>query len=329
MSNETLIQAKEAMNHLYSLPPILSMNVQIEWLVNGLIPRGAVVLLAGTSGVGKSTFALAMGGAVATGEKFLDRETRKSEVLYVDSENPPYVVRERFVRLGIDDDGLKVWGGWVNPPPQGPEDINVKEWARDTKGLIIYDSLISFIGNGSEQDAGDMRKYMDHYRWLANAGASVLVLHHVGKNEGSSYRGSSDIPASVDQHYKLEKVGNGYQLSSLRLKAEKTRIAEVSTIHFGLDADGVFRTKTTKGVAGDAAERADAETDESIIRSIIQIQPGINQGQLIRSATVRGLSRSRVMSILKDSNAANWEARRAGAKNSKLFYPVGSLPIAA
>jgi RecA-family ATPase len=73
-----------------------------------------------------------------------------------------------------------VWGGWNISPPVGPEDPLVIEFARQHKGLIIYDSLIEFH-SGSEQSSTETRAFMRHFRALANLGASVIIFHHTGK----------------------------------------------------------------------------------------------------------------------------------------------------
>jgi len=70
--------------------------------------------------------------------------------------------------------------------------------------LLIWDSLIDFH-DGDEQSAKETRRFMKHFRALANAGATVIILHHTGKTETSQdYRGSSDIKAAVDTAYRLE-----------------------------------------------------------------------------------------------------------------------------
>jgi RecA-family ATPase len=165
-----------------------------------------MTLITGESGIGKSTFALALAGAVAQGQRFLGFTALQKRVLYVDGENPAATVRERLERLSIPKLGnLDIWGGWCREhTPAGPFCAPVLEWARKHKGLVIYDSFIQFHP-GSEQDASETRKYMDHYRKLVNAGCTVLLLHHVGKSEGArEYRGSSDIKASSDQAFCLE-----------------------------------------------------------------------------------------------------------------------------
>lgn len=290
MSGPTGLQVQfAAMNHIYSLPSILSLDTRTDWLVDELIPRGAITLLTGESGTGKSTFALAMAAAIAAQKSFLGRKTTRSKVLYIDGENPLSVVHERFVRLGIDDNEfLKIWGGWNEISPRGPEDCDVIDWARETSGLIIFDPLIAFNGNGSEQDASDIRKSMNRYRALANAGAAVCATHHTGKGKGSNeYRGSTDIKAAVDQAYLLESLPGNKHLSDLRLKPFKERIATVEPIRFGFE-NGQFRTK-------DGSERSQLE----IVRRIINETRRATQQDIIANATTKHIGRNRCVLLLK------------------------------
>ncbi len=193
------------------LPSIWKLDMRTSWVVEGLVTESAVTLLTGDSGVGKSTFGLAVAGAVAHGVPFVGFPTMQRRVLYVDGENPGGVVRERLGRLGIaETDALTVWGGWNEVAPKGPYYSGVIEWVHEHRGLIVYDSLIQFHP-GSEQDSSETRRYMSQFRALANAGASVLLLHHTGKGENArQYRGSTDIKASVDLAFVLEEVGDSF-----------------------------------------------------------------------------------------------------------------------
>src|SRR5271156_3704646 len=84
------------------LPNIWTLTPKaVDWVAESLIPDGAITLLCGDSGVGKSTLALALAGAVAHGQPFLGRSTKQRGVLYVDRENPDYVVQARVRSLRI------------------------------------------------------------------------------------------------------------------------------------------------------------------------------------------------------------------------------------
>lgn len=119
------------------IPSIWSYDATMDWLIERVIPDGAVTLLCGESGVGKSTLALALAGAVAHGQPFLGRATKQRQVLYVDRENPLAVARERIDRLGIVEiPALKIWGPWVTPAPDGPKSGSGVNTARRSNGRV-------------------------------------------------------------------------------------------------------------------------------------------------------------------------------------------------
>ena len=171
--------------NLSQIPSVFSLEAQLDWCVEGMIPRGGITLICAESGTGKTWVGYYIAGCVARGVPVLGRAVRASKVLYLDGENPLCVAKQRLFDLGISDTpNLTVWGGWNLSPPVGPENPLVIEFARRYKGLIIYDSLIEFHP-GSEQSSTDTRAFMRHFRALANLGATPVALHHTGKAETS------------------------------------------------------------------------------------------------------------------------------------------------
>jgi RecA-family ATPase len=201
-------------------------SAEIAWDVEGLVPRATVVLFTGVAGAGKSTFVSALAYAVSKGQPFLGMKTSKRPVLIIDAENPSVAVIDRFQRLGIKtDDDFRVWGQWTgeDPPPAGG--AIVVEWITrsEPKPLIIIDSFIRFHP-GAENDSTETQKYMAPYRKLATLGATIVILHHIGRDTSQDYRGSSDIKASVDIAYKVVHLGDEALLSRLEIRAFKQRI---------------------------------------------------------------------------------------------------------
>ncbi len=278
------------------IPSIWQCQASTTWLIDRLIPEAAVTLLCGDSGIGKSTFALAVAGAVAHGQAFLGRGTVQRPVLYVDRENPLAVVRERIDRLGIIETAdLIIWGLWVNPLPDGPTAASILEFASAHRPLIIFDSLVGFH-TGSEQDASETRRHMRAYISLASAGAAVIVLHHTGKADTSKqYRGSSDIKAAVDLAWVLESFGeSGAGIRSLSLKAFKNRLnlPEALCIEYRNDR---FDLATQR-----------AETNREILERLIERHSGASKGDIERLAAAAAIPQKLTRALLEEGVQAGW-----------------------
>src|SRR5262249_21880279 len=136
-------------------------------------------------------------------------------VVIIDRENGIDTVKDRMFRLGISDKtcDLRVWGTWGDcqeRQPPGPASEVIIRYARKHRPLLMWDSLVSFAGC-DENDASAMRAHMNHYRRLASLGASTVILHHSSEKSESArnyYRGSTDIPASVDSAWNLARASD-------------------------------------------------------------------------------------------------------------------------
>ena len=276
------------------LPPVWDIEMNLEWLVQDFLAAGSVNLLSAESDTGKTWLAYFIAGAVAQGHPILGREVRQRKVLYLDGENPLYVVKQRLFDLGIKETPeLKIWGGWNDSPPPGPNSPIVQQFAREHQPLIVYDSLIEFHP-GSEQSSNETRGYMRRFRTLANLGGTVLVLHNCGKAETAKpYRGSSDIKASVDMAYELKKVPEHSEtLENLSIKCFKGRLGPVQ--NFGM--------RFERGVGFVPSERSEdhsIKTTHEVVEDILLARPGSNQGQVVELARDRGLSKHQTEAALK------------------------------
>jgi predicted ATP-dependent serine protease len=291
-------------------------DASVTWLIDRLIPERAVTLLCGDSGVGKSTFALALAGSIARGKAFLGRATQQRGVLYVDRENPLSVVRERLQRLGIEKTpALVAWGLWVKPMPEGPTAPSIVQFASVHQPLIVFDSLIGFHP-GSEQDASETRRHMQAYIALASAGASVIVLHHTGKADtAKQYRGSSDIKAAVDLAYVLESLSDSDAgIRSLRLKAFKNRVTLPETLRVDYQ-DGRFSVSDQR-----------LETNREIVERIIGQHPGASKGEIENLASAAGVAQKRTRALLDEGVRAGWLVPDSGPRH-RLSYRLAEIEV--
>jgi hypothetical protein len=276
-----------------SLPAVWDMEAAVDWLVPDMIPRGSVNLISAESGTGKTWLAYAIAGAVAHGTEFIGRAARQAPVLYVDGENPLFVVKRNLGDLGIPrTNALRIWGGWNTEPPPGPDDERILRFATaDPKPLLIWDSLVEFA-RADEQSSTEMREFMKHFRRLAHLGATVVVLHHTGKSAGSKeYRGSSDIKAAVDVAYVVTGKPLYGKLHRLELDPFKSRIApgQKFAMEFGQG----------RGFAGIALPKDPPRVDaEQVVRMIVAENPGCNGTQIKALAKPLRVSKHQVDDIL-------------------------------
>jgi hypothetical protein len=220
---------------------------------------------------------------------------RQHSVLYLDGENPLCVAKQRLFDLGIPEtNGLQVWGGWVCDPPPGPDSAIIRDFVRQHRPLLIWDSLIDFH-DGDEQSASETRKFMKHFRALVNLGATVLILHHTGKTATSQeYRGSSDIKAAVDMAYCLESemtlAGGIYRLTLRNFKAR-----------FAVGRDLGLEFVPKKGfIACEVPDQAAARDAMQAVIEIVKANPGSNQSQIVKRAQEVGIAKRKTETCLKD-----------------------------
>jgi hypothetical protein len=293
---------------LSQLPSVWGLEANLRWSVENMIAQGSVTLICAESGVGKTWVGYYIAGCVAHGMPVAGRCVRQSKVLYLDGENPLYVVKQRLFDLGIQEtDELMIWGGWNIAPPTGPQSTLLVDFAKQFQPVIIFDSLIEFHP-GSEQSSTETRAFMKHFRLLANLGATVIVLHHSGKAETAKiYRGSSDIKGSVDMAYHLQNVGEeSNRLGQLSLKCFKGRLVPGQS--FGLE----FR-QGQGFVASEAASKT--KTVSEIIAEILAENPRSNKSKVIKLGVSLGCTKGQIDKALM---AGPW-CREPGPKNSTLY----------
>lgn len=284
--------SQTTVEQLLKLPSVWDRDAEIQWLIEGMIPLHGVTLLSAESGTGKTWLAYAIAGAVAHGKDFLGLTTKQRRVIYMDGENPLAVVKRNLTDLGIGRvDNLHIWGGWNDKPPEGPKEDMFLKLALAEQPLLIWDSLVHF-NEGDEQASKEVRKFMNYFRKLTSAGATVLGLHNTGKAHSSKeYRGSSDIKASVDMAYCLQGTPKNGEIHQLTMRNFKSRFKPGD--NFGLQfekGDGFIRI--------DVPQADQKVSVEDVVLKIISEHPGLNRGGIWDLAKPMGVGRNAVYAFL-------------------------------
>lgn len=180
----------------------------VPWLVEPLIARGMLTMLAGREGQGKSMLALALGAAIGHGHGWrrpvAGLHCKQAKVLVVDAENGEREAHRRIKGLGVKP-GQLIYveaDGWHLA--QGLDEL-ARLLDEHKPGVLVLDSFRSLWPGGDENDNAQVEAAI---RPLVNAvrarNIATLLLHHAGK-VGGEYRGSTAIGAAVELGYTLRR----------------------------------------------------------------------------------------------------------------------------
>ena len=193
---------------------LLSMLAEPKWLVKDFMERGQVGLLYGDSQALKSYLALDLATHLAVGRNWHGFEVQKaSPVWFLAGEGNAILWRrlealradmglhpDNLARLHISRTGLNL---------MAPDQLAVLQQTADALGgtpdLLIVDTLArnALLDENSARETGEL---IDHCTRLALAwDCTVLLVHHVGKANKSTARGSSALQSNTDFRYKLER----------------------------------------------------------------------------------------------------------------------------
>ncbi len=194
----------DLMSYFIRWNDVREMNVKVEYVLEGLIPKTAITLLFGRGGIGKTTVALQIARAIAEGVPFGNLCTIKTPVYYIDFENPLPVLKERAVNIG-QAENFYVWHLSSTPMPPRLDGADWQQYKQLPPGLIVFDTLRA-ANLSDENNSQDMALIIARLKELREIGFTVLLLHHTPKGNESIYKGSTALLDLVDHVLGFENV---------------------------------------------------------------------------------------------------------------------------
>ncbi|HEI2837786.1 TPA: AAA family ATPase [Escherichia coli] len=190
-------------------------DAQQSYVIKGLIPAESLCSTYGASGSYKSFLAISWSCHVATGMAWGGRRVSKGAVIYIAGEGSMGVkrrVKAWEITYGKEVTDLCI----VNAPvfPASPDYVEqvirtaglVKSRTGENVRLIVIDTLARCFGGNDENDSRDMGAFIQGCDAIKQAtGATVLVVHHSGKDETKGARGSSAFRAALDAEYRISR----------------------------------------------------------------------------------------------------------------------------
>lgn len=183
-----------------------------EHIIGPFVKQGLSMVFA-PAGVGKTYFSLSLAFAIATKGKFLHWTCEQQQsVIYFDGELPAYLLQDRLKALLSQNPASTPKDFFIVTPDEQKSpmpDLSTHEGqnlAEDLIGdneFIVIDNLSTLCRTGDENNAQDWVPVQNWLLKLRTQGKSVLLVHHAGKGEKITQRGTSKKEDVLDLIIKL------------------------------------------------------------------------------------------------------------------------------
>ena len=312
---------KPPRNWRWVLPEDLIDIPEPEPLVPGMLYRGALHILAGASGDGKSTL---LAHIIAKNEWL--GQTCGIDFAWHMTEESEYTLKALYRRVGMPIDHSPhfrvAWGmkeaqyQWSDFCAELYEQYHARKRKPD---LIVIDTLLHWGFNGEDSnDASAVRGVLEPVAQVAKAlpGVATVLTHHTRKNARGGFDdvlGSGQFRAATDQRILLKQYsGHSALWTSGRLQPETQSWA----FTFATTDDGVTYTQRAGGNEDRATERSDKLEK---IADYINHQAGsggVTAAQLSKIFEVRDVTMRRYLKELVDAG----DVARVQEGNAMRYY---------
>jgi AAA domain len=174
----------------------LKPAAQPRWLAKGHLPRGAISLLVGDEGIGKSLLWVWIAAAVTTGKPLpefgIPARDPAHVVVVVTEDDWSTTVRPRLEVAEADLSQVSVVCTEEDGSgsPEFPRDIDVLEYAEPVPALVVVDAWLDTVpAKLSVRDPQQARQALHPWRELATTtDAAVLLLCHTNRATSTNAR---------------------------------------------------------------------------------------------------------------------------------------------
>ena len=286
-----------SVDELLKLPPP-------QWLVRGLVPLESVGILYGPSGSLKSFLAFHLAACCATGlGAFPGYDCKDADAFYIAAEGGHgFRLRaEAWIKHhGAKPDRMHLLPGSVYLDRDGEaeklaEEINALCLSDDRK-LIVVDTLsANFTG---KENTDDVARFLQRCAELARkCRATVIIVHHTGKDGDKQERGHYSIRANADFSIRMDRTPEG-----AKVEVQKFKDADVGqTLHLRKVVVEVARgAEFPTSLVLEKGERVVDEFDELDARADIEAQVSRSDGlTLLKVAQALGAKWNKHPNTLK------------------------------
>jgi len=226
--DELLLEHYES--RTFSGAAVLGAVPRPEWLIRGLLLKNSIAAIYGQKGQGKTHYTLGMTLELARGGEWNGRKLVAAPVLYLVGEGSTSYVERLEAWQEFYGEALPelFHSAPIEPAPQLVEGNEMKAFAENYKrrfgemarhGLIVLDTFQTATVGLDEITGRDMTVAVEGLQGLRRGtGATVLIVHHAGKNLERGQRGHSSLGASMETEIEITKEANSPNVTAKLVK---------------------------------------------------------------------------------------------------------------
>lgn len=223
---------KERGRFYYDNAPDISINLDVNDFVQGLLTENTMSVVYGASNCGKTFFMSDLSFHVAQGKEWRGKRVEKGNVMYLSLEGQRGIdnrINAYKLENKVDVNGFLRVPCPINFVSEDADDIPLfvefvkdanKTFGSDIK-LIVIDTLARALGGGDENSGVDMGLLVKHSDLIRqHTKAHICFIHHSGKDESKKARGHSSLRAAVDTEIEISRK-DGEDFSNIKIQKQR------------------------------------------------------------------------------------------------------------
>lgn len=215
----SITKKNEPKPFLIPVSEIMANVTPTNWLMKGWIEAGAIGIVFGESGAGKSLFTLDWAFCLANGIDWHGNKVKKEiHVLYIAGEGGRgfamriQAIQQKYNRKTKDNIFFSSRSVDLLDKKSAQQIIDSVS-SMDLKPEMIFIDTLHRNMNGDENSAADIALFLDSLEVLRDLyGCTIFPVHHSGLSDKGRVRGSSSIKGGMDAEFCVMK-NNDFEIS--------------------------------------------------------------------------------------------------------------------
>ena len=290
-----------------------------EWVYENLIIAGHLIVIPAEPNAGKTTVLEWVCSRISDAYRVIyvnaDISGGDAKIAYQRAKQGGYTLMLPDMKSGLSMDQVVANLEAMNESAADLSDV-----------VMVFDTLKKMVDVINKREARQLYKTL---RGLSAKGMTIILLAHTNKHKGDDgkpiFEGTGDLRADVDEMIYLIPLQHDDKSMTVSTEPDKVR-GQFERITFeigpppGRDVQQVDFVDVAKQRRHQAHLEADAE-DIEIITTLLK-GGSKKQGEIVAHCKDEGLSRRRVLTLLKRytrGDSALWVCRRGGEKNAAVY----------